>query len=109
MEKTQLNYFRSRIEDKLNQAIELKNELSSSIKGEDGNGTDNTHQRAKSLEDTDTKEENTLLMKRQENIIDLCNKALQRIENGSYGKDIYTGQDIPHGRLVANPLALTNV
>lgn len=109
MEKSQLNYFQSRIESMLNRAIELKNELSASITGEDGNGTDSTHQRAKSFEDTDTKEENTLLMKRQENIIDLCNKALQRIENGSYGKDIYTGQEIPHGRLIANPLALTNV
>lgn len=109
MEKSQLNYFQSRIESMLNRAIELKNELSASITGEDGNGTDNTHQRAKSFEDTDTKEENTLLMKRQENTIDLCNKALQRIENGSYGKDIYTGQEIPLGRLIANPLALTNV
>lgn len=102
-------YFKELITRKLNKAIELKNELSSSIKGEDGNGTDSTHQRAKTFEDSDTKEENTLLMKKQEDVIDQCNRALQRIENGTYGKDVHDGQEIPVGRLMANPLAINNI
>jgi DnaK suppressor protein len=109
MTTTDFSSFKELITRKLDKAVELKNELSSSIKGEDGNGTDNTHQRAKTFEDSDTKEENTLLMKKQEDIIAQCNKALQRIDNGTYGKDVHTGQEIPFDRLMANPLAMTNI
>jgi len=109
MTTTDFSSFKELITRKLDKAVELKNELSSSIKGEDGNGTDNTHQRAKTFEDSDTKEENTLLMKKQEEIIAQCNKALQRIDNGTYGKDVHTGQEIPFDRLMANPLAMTNI
>jgi RNA polymerase-binding transcription factor DksA len=109
MTTTDFSSFKELITRKLDKAVELKNELSSSIKGEDGNGTDSTHQRTKTFEDSDTKEENTLLMKKQEDIIAQCNKALQRIDNGTYGKDVHTGQEIPFDRLMANPLAMTNI
>ncbi len=41
--------------------------------------------------------------------LDLINKALARIANGTYGKCVNCGKPIPEERLIALPLALYDV
>lgn len=49
-----------------------------------------------------------LLVEAQQNL-ELVNNALRRIENGTYGIDIETGEEIDPKRLEAVPYATTNV
>ena len=54
-------------------------------------------------------ENNTAILKQLETQLLDVNDALKRIEDGTYGKDTETGDDIPRGRLEANPAARKNL
>lgn len=54
-------------------------------------------------------EENTSISNELETQLKDVNDALERIENGTYGKDENTGEAIPLERLEANPSARTNI
>ena len=54
-------------------------------------------------------EENTSITNELETQLKDVNDALERIENGTYGKDEVTGEDISAERLEANPAARTNI
>lgn len=54
-------------------------------------------------------ETNLSLEKELEKALRDVNKALERIENGTYGVDKYTGELISEGRLKARPTSTTSV
>ena len=70
-----------------------------SIFPESGNSDDDREQEISQLEDNQATE--TTLEAQQEKVL----KALKRIANGSYGKCIKCGGDIPEDRLEAYPAA----
>ncbi len=57
----------------------------------------------------ETKERELWLANDTRQRLDLINKALARIENGSYGKCVHCGKPIPEERLLALPMTLYDV
>lgn len=62
-----------------------------------------------SPDEVQTYQENLALTSDLETHLEKINAALQRIEDGTYGKDITTGEEISLERLRANPAAETAI
>lgn len=104
--------FRKLINEKLAfQRKEMKN-LQEQITRKDGHGTDDTENRFVNMEDgTSTMEREFLnqMAARTHQIIDHLEKALQRIENKTYGICRVTGKLIPKERLRVVPHATLSI
>ena len=108
----ELEEFRAIIMDKLELAQRDYDLLTQSIRGTDGNNTDDTSPTYKVLEDgasTLSKEETGRLAQRQLKFIQGLEGALVRIRNKSYGICRVTGKLIPPERLRAVPHATLSI
>ena len=108
----ELEEFRAIIMDKLELAQRDYDLLTQSIRGTDGNNTDDTSPTYKVLEDgasTLSKEETGRLAQRQLKFIQALEGALVRIRNKSYGICRVTGKLIPPERLRAVPHATLSI
>lgn len=108
----ELEEFRAIIMDKLELAQRDYDLLTQSIRGTDGNNTDDTSPTYKVLEDgasTLSKEETGRLAQRQLKFIQGLEAALVRIRNKSYGLCRVTGKLIPPERLRAVPHATLSI
>ena len=108
----ELEEFRAIIMDKLELAQRDYDLLTQSIRGTDGNNTDDTSPTYKVLEDgasTLSKEETGRLTQRQLKFIQGLEGALVRIRNKSYGICRVTGKLIPPERLRAVPHATLSI
>jgi DnaK suppressor protein len=102
----ELKEFKDLILSKLKVAVEELNNLTSSLRSSNANGTDDTSAAGKTLEDgsaTLEKESINQLAARQKKFIEQLNAALLRIENKSYGICRETGKLIQRERLLAVP------
>jgi len=116
MENKDLEYFKGKL-------IEEKNKLEGELKTVGRINPDNPddweatpsninarevdpNKRADNIEEYET---NTAILKQLETQLLDVNDALKRIEEGTYGKDTETGEDIERGRLEANPAARKNI
>ena len=82
------------------------------LMNKDTNDVDDTSPTYKALEEgslTQTKEELTAMVYRQQKFIQGLEAALVRIENKTYGRDRITGELIPKERLRAVPHATLSV
>lgn len=117
MEKTrytdeELEEFRDLILEKLERAEREYENLCSSLRNNDGNGTSDTSPTFKALEegaDTLGKEEAARLADRQRVFINHLRAALVRIDNKTYGVCRATGKLIPKERLRAVPHATLSI
>ncbi len=117
MEKTrytdeELEEFRALILEKLERAEREYENLCSSLRNNDGNGTSDTSPTFKALEegaDTLGKEEAARLADRQRVFINHLRAALVRIDNKTYGVCRATGKLIPKERLRAVPHATLSI
>lgn len=103
----ELNEFKEIMLIKLQQSREVLEELKEDVKG-NKNGTDDTGRSFAILEngfDCTTKEEKNELASRQLKFQEQLERALIRIENGTYGVCIVTGKLIPKERLRIVPHA----
>jgi DnaK suppressor protein len=103
---SELQEFRSLIQEKIRVAREELLSLASSLSSTHSNGTDDTASSGKTLEDgsaTLEKESINQLAARQKKFIDQLESALTRIENKTYGICRVTGKLIPKERLRAVP------
>lgn len=108
----ELEEFRAIIMEKLELAQRDYDLLTQSIRGTDGNTTDDTSPTYKVLEDgasTLSKEETGRLAQRQSKFIQGLQAALVRIQNKSYGVCRVTGKLIPAERLRAVPHATLSI
>ena len=108
----ELEEFRAIIMEKLELAQRDYDLLTQSIRGTDGNNTDDTSPTYKVLEDgasTLSKEETGRLAQRQSKFIQGLQAALVRIQNKSYGVCRATGKLIPAERLRAVPHATLSI
>lgn len=108
----ELEEFRAIIMEKLELAQRDYDLLTQSIRGTDGNNTDDTSPTYKVLEDgasTLSKEETGRLAQRQSKFIQGLQAALVRIQNKSYGVCRVTGKLIPAERLRAVPHATLSI
>lgn len=108
----ELEEFRAIIMEKLELAQRDYDLLTQSIRGTDGNNTDDTSPTYKVLEDgasTLSKEETGRLAQRQSKFIQGLQAALVRIQNKSYGICRVTGKLIPAERLRAVPHATLSI
>lgn len=108
----ELEEFRAIIMEKLELAQRDYELLTQSIRGTDGNNTDDTSPTYKVLEDgasTLSKEETGRLAQRQSKFIQGLQAALVRIQNKSYGVCRVTGKLIPAERLRAVPHATLSI
>lgn len=105
--RKELEYFKNLILDKRNEATEeieyLMDVLENMRYTDDADTSSNAHH----LADLGSEEENTALyynlVQRTKKYIDQLDRALERIENGTYGICRATGKPIPKGRLEAVP------
>jgi DnaK suppressor protein len=103
---TELNEFKTLLQEKIRIALEELLSLASSLSSGNTNGTDDTASSGKTLEDgsaTLEKESINQLAARQKKFIDQLEAALTRIENKTYGICRETGKLIPRERLLAVP------
>lgn len=108
----ELEEFRAIIMEKLELAQRDYDLLTGSIRGTDGNNTDDTSPTYKVLEDgaaTLSKEETARLAQRQLKFIQGLQAALVRIRNKTYGVCRVTGKLIPAERLRAVPHATLSI
>lgn len=104
----ELEEFRQLILQKIETATALYDELCSSLNNGNGNDTDDTSPTFKVLEEganTLEREANARLAERQRQFIGHLRKALERIDNKTYGICRATGKLIPKERLRAVPHA----
>lgn len=105
-----LQIFRNLIEKKIQRAQEALSELKDVMTGA-GNGTDDTR-RNFSPDDAPeyaNKQEAAILAHKQEVFISSLNMALMRIDKGTYGICIHTGELIDRNRLMAVPNTTTSL
>lgn len=104
-----LQMFKALIERKLASAQELFDELKIILNGTAENNTDDTHKSFKADDgaQNSTKDETTILAHKQEVFIVGLKNALVRIEKGTYGVCIQTGELIDMNRLKAVPHTTT--
>ncbi len=108
----ELEEFRQLILAKLEKAEREYENLCSSLRNTDGNGTSDTSPTFKALEDgayTLGKEEAARLAERQRVFINHLRAALVRIDNKTYGICRVTGKLIPKERLRAVPHATLSI
>jgi len=108
----ELEEFRQLIMVKLEKAEKEYDNLCSSLRNTDGNGTADTSPTFKALEEgayTLGKEEAARLAERQRVFINHLRAALVRIENKTYGVCRATGKLIPKERLRAVPHATLSI
>lgn len=104
----ELEEFRQLILQKIDTATVLYEELCASLNNSDGNDTADTSPTFKALEEganTLEREANARLAERQRQFISHLRKALERIDNKTYGICRATGKLIPKERLRAVPHA----
>lgn len=104
----ELEEFRQLILQKIETATALYEELCASLNNSDGNDTADTSPTFKALEEganTLEREANARLAERQRQFISHLRKALERIDNKTYGVCRATGKLIPKERLRAVPHA----
>jgi len=103
--------FKSIIEKKLASANQLLVELKEVLTGTSENGTDDTHRSFKQDDgaQNSTKDETTILAHKQELFIFSLQNALIRIEKGTYGVCVKTGELIDRNRLMAVPNTTTSL
>lgn len=104
----ELEEFRQLILQKIETATALYEELCASLNNSDGNDTADTSPTFKALEEganTLEREANARLAERQRQFISHLRKALERIDNKTYGICRATGKLIPKERLRAVPHA----
>lgn len=109
---TELQEFRSIIEQKLEEAHKDLSGLKGSLSHKDDHGTDDTSPSFKIMEDGSTtlsREEIAQLAARQEKFIQHLENALVRIQNKTYGICRVTGKLIPKERLRAVPHATLTI
>ena len=103
----ELEYFKSIIISKRNEAEEemsiLKGYLNNMIESDDADSSSNAHHFADVASGEDSIHMYYTLIQRTRNYINQLNRALVRIENGTYGVCRATGKPIPKGRLEAVP------
>lgn len=106
-----LEVFKALIEKKLERALEVLQEQKEIMTGTGGNGTDDTR---KTFQQDDApeyanKQEAAIIAHKQEVFIDSLRNALIRIEKGTYGICIKTGELIDRNRLLAVPNTTTSL
>lgn len=104
----ELEEFRQLILQKIDTATALYEELCASLNNSDGKDTADTSPTFKALEEganTLEREANARLAERQRQFISHLRKALERIDNKTYGICRATGKLIPKERLRAVPHA----
>jgi RNA polymerase-binding transcription factor DksA len=106
--RDELQEFRTLIEDKLEVARKEVKELAEDLKAGGGDVADGYNYTDYGV-DTQEKEQIEILMARQERFIDGLEKALIRIQNGTYGVCRVTGNLISKGRLKAVPHTTTSI
>ena len=106
--KAELAEFKEIILDKLKDAREEHKRLADSLREFSGNSADSINFTEYGNESRE-KEQVEILMARQAKFIDKLDKALIRIENGSYGICRISGELIPRERLRVVPHATTTV
>lgn len=103
----ELNYFRAIILHKRNEAEEemetLQSYLANLIDSDDADSSSNAHHIADVASGEDSIHMYYTLIQRTRNYIKQLDRALERIENGTYGICRATGKPIPKGRLEAVP------
>jgi len=110
--KTELEEFKTLIQQKLEKAYAEYEVFKGNISGDDDHGTNDTSPTFKVLEEGSevlSKEENAQLAVRQRKFIQHLENALLRIENGSYGICRVTGNLISKQRLRAVPHATLSI
>ncbi len=108
----ELAEFRQLILEKIELAKRDYEQMMDVLTNKDGNGVDDTMPTYKILEEgsmTQTKEELTNMMARQQKFIQGLQAALVRIENKTYGICRVTGKLIPKERLRAVPHATLSI
>lgn len=108
----ELDEFKELITEKLDEAKSYLASLQGSLSNRDNNGTDDTANTFKMMEDgseTLTREEVAQLAARQEKFITHLKNALIRIQNKTYGICRVTGKLIPKERLKAVPHATLSI
>ena len=108
----ELEEFRQLILEKLEKAEKEYENLCSSLRNTDGNGTSDTSPTFKALDEgayTLGKEEAARLAERQRVFINHLRAALVRIDNKTYGVCRATGKLIPKERLRAVPHATLSI
>ncbi len=106
--KQELAEFRQLIERKLDEAQREYKRLAENLK-EFSNSSADSYNFTEFGNESREKEQVEILMARQAKFIDKLEKALIRIENGSYGVCRVTGELIPKERLRIVPHATTTV
>lgn len=106
--KAELEEFRQIINEKLDESKSEYKRLADSLREFSGNSADSINFTEYGNESRE-KEQVEILMARQAKFIDKLEKALIRIENGSYGVCRVTGKLIPKERLRIVPHATTTV
>ncbi len=109
---SELEEFRTIINEKLKQAYSDYDQLKNALNNLDGNDTSDTSPTFKVLEEgatTMSKEEAGRLAQRQMKFIQNLQAALVRIENKTYGICRETGKLIPKERLRAVPHATLSI
>ncbi len=107
----ELQQFKSLIDRKLSVAIQTFNELKEILSGNSENGTSDTSWSFKADDGSqnNTKDETTILCHKQEVFIVSLRMALVRIEKGTYGICVNTGELIDKNRLFAVPNTTTSL
>ncbi len=103
--------FKELINSKLSKATEELILLKETMSGSDNNGTDDTSWKF-SPDDSPqycSKEDATILARKQEVFIQGLVEALKRIENGTYGICSISGELIDKNRLMAVPHTMFNI
>ncbi len=106
--KAELKEFRQIIDQKLDESKTEFKRLADSLREFSGNSADSINFTEYGNESRE-KEQVEILMARQAKFIDKLEKALIRIQNGSYGVCRVTGKLIPKERLRVVPHATTTV
>lgn len=104
---TELDYFRSilmeKIEDSEKEIKTLHEYLQNIRDAEDENSSSNTHHMADIASDEESVQMYYRLIQRTKSYLNQLNRALQRIENKTYGVCRATGKKIPKERLEIVP------
>ena len=107
-----LQYFKGVIESKIRLTSEILRGLKEELSKHSENSDDDTNWHNRGVEDAgDTyyKEQSLLLAGKQEKYLKALKLALTRIDNGTYGICVNSGDIIPRERLLANPCARTTI
>ena len=108
----ELQEFKKIIQEKIAKAEKDLALINESFINDQNNGTDDTSPTFKAFEEgaeTLSKEQNSILARRQEKFIRDLKHALIRIENKTYGVCRVTGKLIPKERLMAVPHATLSI